>query len=180
MGLQNDLNALACLLLLVRELELKCRPHAYIAAKWAAYKLLIRLSVFPPIHDVSEDLSDIIHERFIGRNHPFPKSFQDATFSVFPRLYKIPNQVPINLAINYQKRVLAHARKMEIISSDIKEQLDFLFWFEYQRLDSVTIKAILAPSSDARDDVLQPRFLSAARALRGDSRLYIRREEFFN
>ena len=55
-GRQNNLDALACLLMLIREMEITQDWHRYVEAKWQTQYIILRLVHFQPIIEIADDL----------------------------------------------------------------------------------------------------------------------------
>jgi hypothetical protein len=52
----NNLDALACLLMILREMELLEQWLAYVEVKWQVHNLLLRLTTFEPLKNISDEL----------------------------------------------------------------------------------------------------------------------------
>ena len=83
-------DALAALLLLMREAELNEQWYLYIETKWETNKLLARLATFEPFGYIAKGLNDIIHARFMQRNEPPPEYLKTEESDEYPSCYKGP------------------------------------------------------------------------------------------
>ena len=68
----NDLDALACLLMIIREMEILKEWAIYTDAKWFAHDLLLRLTYFHPYKIVAEKIYKIIYALFLSKNILLP------------------------------------------------------------------------------------------------------------
>jgi len=93
-GKNNNLDALACFLMLIREMELLKQWHSYVNAKWYAHELFIRLSHFEPISTLADNIYSLIYHHFINKNQPITSSYfpkeKHRMFEVFKNEYASP------------------------------------------------------------------------------------------
>ena len=124
-SMQNNLDALACLLMLVKEMNIKERWHSYALAKRLALSLFFRLSYVSPLNIVADNLYEIIHNNFIAEN-PIPKIFQKAFFY---EQYSPPPFIGSTTVLHKMfDEILENAGKYRLEESDNLFELNFLFW----------------------------------------------------
>ena len=84
---ENNLDALAALLLLMREAEINEDFVTCVDSKWEAQDLLCRLATFSPVREIAADLNDLIDERFIRKATPgIPPHQQKFIDQLLPKL----------------------------------------------------------------------------------------------
>lgn len=86
----GNLDALACMLLIIREMELLHRVHPYIFAKWEAWNIANLLLLDEAFFQVSHNLYGIIQTLYIDKNQEFPPPFNSPFCSIIPEEYKSP------------------------------------------------------------------------------------------
>ncbi len=125
-AMQNNMDALACFLMIIREMEISKKWHTYTVAKWFAHQLYLRLAYFTPIKEVTDELYKFIYVLYIGRNNPLPKKFN----KLFPEKYYIaPSFVNTTLFISEKlSSILWNAQYHGFKEPDKHSQLRFLFW----------------------------------------------------
>jgi hypothetical protein len=126
-GMKNDLDALACLLMITREMEILERWDRYIHAKWVIHWLFFRLTDFEPFKIVADKLYKIIYGLFIGTNDPLP--LDDFSLNFF---YGDLTPPPF---VGYRKQIddklldiLSNAKNHNLKADDKHSQLKLLFW----------------------------------------------------
>lgn len=127
-GKESSLDALAALLMLIREAEIKEDFITYTDAKWEVQDLLTRLAVFAPFSEISEDLNKLIDERFIRRIAPYPPMPQHPKTNEYPHLYHGPQSKPdIKHVAQKNGESLLRGLATGVLSVDEKKQMDYLF-----------------------------------------------------
>lgn len=129
-SMKNNLDALACLLILVREFEIKEQVDPYIICKWEAYYLLARIGLFPPLKDLVASIYKYMYPLFIGKNDPLPLSFETFFSKHMPEHFRPPPNVDVNLLLEMNSSILEVMIRKKIISSNEDEQMKFLFFIE--------------------------------------------------
>jgi len=137
----NDLDALACFLMLMREMELLEKWHSYVQVKWYAHDLFIRLSYFKPISEIRLNLYELIYKHFIAKHNPITANYfsterQDLYIHI-QGFFKSPFLIEdFTLYHEILSETIAYAKKMMTIGDTKKDQLNFLFWAsEYNLMD---------------------------------------------
>lgn len=132
-GLNNNIDALACYLILLREMEIKKNWQLYVEIKWNLYQLLIRLTNFSPWLHIKKELCSLIHQYFMSNNDPitinyFP-SFIQKVIPDYMHIYKSPPPI-INCidGQDYFYALIERALAEKLINNKKEEKLDFLFW----------------------------------------------------
>lgn len=130
--MRNDLDALACLLMLIRENELNSKIGEYLCCKRQAVHLVRRLSLFSPFSSIAPKMYEIIYASFIERNDPLtlPPLKPFMAIEKFRRKFDIPVKIPLYNYKDITSGILWHAETRKIISNDENEQLTFLFWVD--------------------------------------------------
>lgn len=133
----NNLDALACFLMLIREMELLTKWHAYVKIKWYAHDLFIRLSYFQPLSSLSVELYSIIWKYFLSKHNPITEDLFKAKHkrqyqflaNSFHSPYSIKN---LNICHDFVSEILVNVQKLISIGNSKKKRLDILFWvFEH-------------------------------------------------
>jgi hypothetical protein len=128
LSMQNDLDALACLLMLTRESELLKRIDLYIELKWQVNCLVSRLVTFPPFESVAQPIYDLIFEHFIKKNDPLPTEMKNIWVETYFDKYQSPKQLILFAEKDSNLGMLWHAEQRGLVSSKKENQLQFLFW----------------------------------------------------
>lgn len=129
-AMHNNLDALAALLIITRECEIRRRAHPYIEAKWAVSFLMSRLSVFRPFMWVADEIYHVVYNDFLGKNIPLPPELAHEFADYFPRLFEPPRQFPtIYREMDFNSGLVWHAECLGLVKkNDEQDQLMFLFW----------------------------------------------------
>lgn len=176
-ALGNDLDALACLLMLMRESEIKEKIQAYLHCKWEAVFLVHRLAMISSYQGVIHLLYQSVFKLFIEKNHPLPLEFGNKHWADYPINRDIPKKNSLHSIQNIYSGILWHAERRKIISSNEQENLTFLFWVDHFINKNELKEALIKLPSDF--DITQPsksfppplnRLMDI---LRGDSRKYL-------
>lgn len=136
-GKNNNLDALACFLMLIREMELLKQWHSYANAKWYAHELFIRLSHFEPVSALADNIYSLIYHHFINKNQPITSSYfpkeKHRMFEVFKNEYASPSMIrDLEFFHILMQEMLSKARLLVLIGDSEKEELNFYFWlFEH-------------------------------------------------
>lgn len=127
-AIRGDLDALACFLMLVREMEILKRIDPYIEAKWHVQYLISLLTLHKPFFYISESLYEIAYEYFIKHNESLTKKSPAALLKAFPEYFKAPDkfhslyrQMDINVTI------VSYAKLHNVLGNSIKDQMHFLY-----------------------------------------------------
>jgi len=123
---ENNLDALAALLMLIREAELNKDFITYVDAKWETQDLISRLSTFNPFKEIAVPINDLIDKRFIHRSSPYPE--MPTTKGTFEESDYGPNEKPeiISESQNNGQTIL-EGIVLGVLLFDEKKQLDYLF-----------------------------------------------------
>lgn len=136
LDIKNSLDALACILMIVREMQILKRWDSYIHAKWFAHWLFFRLSYFEPYKTVADKLYKIIYCSFIGNNDSLPDRNADSFF--FYGDLTPPPFVNDRKQINTKfSDILLNAEKHNLSAKDIESKLKLLFWCCTLGIDSI-------------------------------------------
>lgn len=92
----HSTDALAALLLIIRETAITQQWFYHIEAKWELNDLLVRLSIGEPpnVDDLMEKLSSLIYVRFIQTSKPLPTYLKDPETDEYPFAYLGPINPP--------------------------------------------------------------------------------------
>jgi hypothetical protein len=181
-SLINNIDALACLLILIREFEIKKHIDPYNMCKWEAYLLLMRLALFQPLNSLIYPIYKLIYPSFIGKNYPIPKSFQTYLSIHHPEYFMPPRDININYFMKANQLILDEAIKINAISTDENEQLKFLFWVDASEKRREIFVALNKPSpanhSNLPSKGATEQINYVLRKMRGDSRSCLPGREF--
>ncbi len=176
-AVENNLDALACLLMFIREAEINKQVQAYITCKWEVVYLIYRLAICSPYQDVMYVLHEVVFRLFIGKNHPLPSEFVNAHWDDYPFDRDIPTNNPFYVVKDIYSGVLWNAENRKVISSDEQKKLKFLFWVDHFFNKNELKRALIRLPSDF--DITQPSssfpppLNKLMEILRGDSRKYL-------
>lgn len=176
-ALENNLDAFACLLMLIRESELQKKVQAYISCKREVVYLIYRLSLFPPYKEIITALYEIVYNLFIEKNHPLPPELAEGFWNDYPFSREIPEKHPLHIVTDIYSGVLWNAEYRKLVPSTEKGKLRFLFWVDHFFNKNELKKALIKMPSDF--DITQPSTLfppplnKLMAILRGDSRKYL-------
>lgn len=180
---ENSLDALACLLMLIRESEINKQVQAYIVCKWEAIFLIYRLAMVSPYSDLMPLLHPVVYDLFIEKNNPLPPGFIHDFWDDYPFDRDIPPKVSMHIVKDIYSGVLWNAENRQVISSDPQERLNFLFWIDHFFSKNEVKRALikLPPGFDiTQPSSLFPAPLNEVMAMmRGDSRKYLLRQGNF-
>jgi len=161
-GLLNNLDALACLLLLINEMKIEQRWCTYVVLKHHALSLFLRLASFEPLDHVADQIYQLIDQRFIQKN-PIPDGFKSV---LIKRKLLPPPQ--FETTDGYRKmliRILDNAKLYGLEERDRESNLKFLFWATFFGLNDVNV-ALSASNSSKKDQLLLEELVSAYRSPR--------------
>jgi len=181
-SMNNNLDALACFLMLMREMELLKKWHAYTRAKWYAHDLFIRLSYFKPISEICANLYSLIYAHFIARHNPITvNNFSTEDHDIYTYLHDlfkspflIEDFAPYHFLLN---DTIAHAKEVMNIGDTKEEQLNFLFWVSELNLMDVN-HALKKYDKKTKKPFLIHRLITACSD--SNTRRHIRKSEIFN
>lgn len=126
---ENSLDALACLLLVVREMELLQKWHWYIVAKWEAFDLFRRLVYFEPFSHIGDNLLELVSIAFFDRNNPLAESLLSQLEDFEHSYYRSPPQISSTIiSRDFYSGILWNAQQLNLVGTSREEQLNFLFW----------------------------------------------------
>lgn len=155
----NDLDALACFLMLINEMESMEKWFGFTKTKWFALGVFLRLSHFYPFSVIADDLYELIHYSFIDRNNSSASEcrihFTDETYSAPTFLHKDKRQL-INDKIS---SILFKAQNQGFDIPDKQSQFRFLSWVFIYGLEK-THKAFNTHRPDIEDQQLINKLLS--------------------
>ena len=160
LSLMNNLDALACLLMVLREMELLKQWNAYVEVKWQVYYLLVRLTAFEPMVNISDELYILLWDHFLSKHNPmppdyFPKSLKELIPN-YLEYYKSPyfiNSLPIYHDLlkdisNVFIKILGKKASKEV-------ELNILFWAHQYRLNEVYKILELSPEEVSKSAIGQ-------------------------
>ena len=139
LSMYNNLDALACLIILIREMELLKKWHTYVQVKWYVHDLFIRLTYFKPLSSIHLELYALIYTHFLAKNNPITADYfsfeKQDVYQHFKSYFKSPNLIDdFSLFHRLLKQTLLHAKKVINIGDTKEAQLDFLFWVSEHNL----------------------------------------------
>ncbi len=179
---QNDLDALACMLMMIREAEITKQIDAYITCKWEAHQLFCRIASFNPLKEIASPIYDKIFQLFIEKNDPLPPELSSILVEHIPHHYQSPKKYPIPKFFDDNIVILKLAIKKGLVENTKKSILNFLFWIDFGFKRSEILEALISlPNSTVNDfsHISLPTPLSEfIKRINGDSRLYIKGEDF--
>jgi len=178
---RNNLDALACLLMMIREAEITKQIDAYISCKWRVHHLFCRLATFQPLKSMANIIYDLIFDHFIYKNDPLPKSLSNVIVENRPHIYQIPQKYPIPKFLNENLEIISLAIEHHVIGDSLEEKLEFLFWidFEFQRKDIFhALLSISLPHLSAKETPLMP-LTEIKERISGNSRKYLPSGKYF-
>jgi hypothetical protein len=180
---ENSLDALACLLMFIRESEIKKQVQAYVISKWEAIFLIYRLAVIYPYSDIMPLLYHLVFNLFVKKNHPLPSEFKHVSFDNFKFDPNIPPQNPIHLVQDTYFGLIWNAKLRHIVSDDQQEQLNFLFWVDHffnpYEIKKALQKLPLDFDVEQPSAIFPPPLNNLMERIRGDSRKYLLRKGRF-
>lgn len=127
-SMENNFDALACLLLLLREAELLERWHYYITIKWFAYELCLRLNYFCSIKVANNSFYSLVNLLYINRNNPLPDSILETRLLKKTYYRSPPNDIPIVEYNDFLSRLIQLAQAEGFVADNKEDQINFLFW----------------------------------------------------
>ncbi|EAR11069.1 hypothetical protein [Reinekea blandensis] len=122
----GDYDALACILLLIREAELNKKAHAYVRLKWAVRDVFSILSTKKGFQFFGNELFELCDALFLKPNNPLPNNFT-TIFDRNLRIYqysKGPFSIDIECSVN--TALLYHAEIHGFVSRSSKAQHHWL------------------------------------------------------
>gem|GEM_PF-1279948 len=179
----NSLDALACLLMFIRESEIKKRVQAYIISKWETIFLIYRLSIIPPFNDIMPLLYPAVFNLFIEKNHPLPPGFTHDFFDNYQFNRDIPPKISMLIVQDVYSGLIWKAKFRRLVSDDQQDQLNFLFWVDHF-FNQYEVKKAL-DNLPTNFDINQPSATfpfplnNLMERIRGDSRTYLLRKGKF-
>ena len=173
----NDLDAFACILMMIREAELTRHTEAYIQCKWEAHQLFCRIATFEPIKSMAPLIYDYIFKVFIRKNNPLPSHLTNILVKYAPENYRIPKKYPLPRYLDENEKILNLAVLLGVISSSQQDQLNFLYWIDYGISRTQIMEALVTLKNTRTTNHTPTNFPapldSLMQRLRGDSRKYI-------
>ena len=120
---KNSLDALAAILMLMREAELKQDFETYVTCKWEVTDLIVRLALYHPFYEVAEPIYDLVYKEFIKRNNPLPQANDDQDRSLQSILYISPSK-KINFSMQLNRYLeLVHCALIPCKTSKMLNEL---------------------------------------------------------
>ncbi len=174
---RNDLDAFACMLMMMREAELTKHPEAYIQCKWEAHQLFCRIATFEPLKSIAPLIYDYMFEVFIKKNNPLPSQLTNILAKDYPEHYRIPKKYPLHRYLDENEKILNLTVSLGVISSSLHDQLSFLYWIDYGIRRTQIIDALIilknTRTTDGVPTIFPAPLSSLMQQLRGDSRKFI-------
>jgi len=152
--MKNDLDALACILMLIREMEIERSMNSANHARWLAHWLFFRLAHFEPFKTVIADkLYKITHSLFFIDIYSDRLKFSD-TIPWLPYTYLPPPpfENDRDKIDNQLSDILSNAEHYSLNLDDMDSQLRFLFWCSTLGIDKISEALqlkVLTPQSKA-------------------------------
>lgn len=131
-GAENNLDALAGLLMLLQEIELNQQYDYYGHCHYEIRDLLSRLAIMSPYHRIAERLGQLITERFKLHNELI-EAFQttgDNTHSIGALIPE--NEWDIQREAFENVIVLNMAKRIGLVSDQLTDQLEYLFQWQLE------------------------------------------------
>lgn len=123
-----DLDGLACLLMIIREMELLKRIDPYIGAKWAARHTLSLLAQHESFLHLGDSIYDLIYRDFIGRNDPLPQHMKTKICRYFPRSVECPlGMSDFHYSHCLNRTILFWGHRYGMLEDDERENNRFLY-----------------------------------------------------
>lgn len=127
-AMNNNLDALACLLMIIRKMEILQKPNTRSHAKWFTHWLFFRLAHYSPLKDEAKKLYELIYDLFIGKEDP-PKIYKPYSYiPCFGNFTPPPFIRDIKQIDDKLTDTLSLAENHNFKVSDKQSQLKFLFW----------------------------------------------------
>jgi len=182
-AMMNNLDALACLLLFVRESELLNESASYIQAKWGVDFLLKRFLAIYPYSSIMDDIYEIVYQSFIDINNPLPITMFNRWVIEFPEYFECPKKQPqLYFVVDSVKTILYYAELRGFVSQDKMEQLNFLFWVQNfcnsKEIVYSLIKLEHTFQYDENNPLTPEPLIKLMNMINGDSRQYIKTDRF--
>lgn len=174
----NDLDALACMIMLHRELELLMKIEALCEVKWEIYYLLSRLSTFMPLSLLANQFYRLINNLFLSNPLPLPCGSNEFQKAILQINHKTPIKVDMfSLEGEINSGVTWHAYQRGLCGTSQSDQLEFLFWIStyFKRTEIETLLRNLPSKNFDNDsfDELPERLKELMTIIKGDSRKYL-------
>jgi len=181
-SMRNNLDALACLLILIREFEIKELVDPYTVCKWEAHYLLGRIGLFSPVKDLASSIYEYMYPSFISKNYPLPPSFETFFSMHMPEYFQPPPYKNIDLLLTVNRYMLEVMGNKNIVSRDEEDQLKFLFLVDSsgkKREILLMLKDFNLNFDHLSSDKKIPEPLQyVMRMMKGDSRQYLSGRSF--
>lgn len=160
-GRIGNFDALAAIILLMRETELRWKPDLYIDTKWEVINLITRMATLDSAEDFWHRIYQTIHQEFILKNNPLPEKykmtmeFYDGVTWDHPPIYTSPPHIDLDAATAHNFNYLLRARIHNCVSSSRDDWLDYL-WLCQQRtkrnlIESWSVENSRPSSTDQND-----------------------------
>lgn len=125
---ENNLDALACLLMLVREMDIKQHWYVCTRIKFFANAILLRLLHCTSLAVRSNNLLDIVYKQIIGRVNPLMKE-QKLYHYGMEKWLAPPKLVDSAMVLHYViPEIISFAREYQLIDPEKNSELNFLYW----------------------------------------------------
>lgn len=179
---RSDLDALSCLLMMIREAEITTQIDAYIGCKWRAHQLFCRIATFQPLKSLAGVMYDLIFDKFIEKNDPLPAHLSHHLVVYAPGRYTSPSKYPMPRFLDENSELLILAIKNNIIGESVAEQLDFLFWIDlyFKRREIFQALEALSPlgTQPAKANLYPSPLNDLIKRMKGNSRSYLPKDQY--
>lgn len=178
--MKNNMDALACILLLIRETELTSNLSANIWCRWRAHELVARLMLFSPFVQLGVEFIHTLYELFIENSDiPIPDDLK-----AFRSNLDTPNRSELRRSIILNLDLLKAMKGINSISSsDIDKQLTFLFWADIKTDKYLLLSALNNLPKSYCNNISRSEFTTTLdhflKMIDGDSRRSLPRGGFY-
>lgn len=178
--MKNNIDALACTLLLIRETELTSNFSANIWCRWRAHELIPRLMQLNPFAKLGVAFINILYELFIESSKiPIPDDLK-----AFRSNIETPNRSELRQSIILNLELLKAIKSINLISpSDIDKQLTFLFWADIKTDKYLLLSALNNLPKSYHDNISRSELSTTLnhflKMIDGDSRRSLPRGGFY-
>lgn len=177
--MKNNMDALACILLLIRETELTSNLSANIWCRWRAHELIARLMQISPFVQLGVVFIHTLYEQFIEYSDiPIPDDIK-----AFRSNLNTPNWDDLRRSIILNLNLLKAMKGKNLISSsDFDKQLTFLFWADIKTDKYLLLSALNKLPKSYYNNISRSEFPTTLdhflKMIDGDSRLSLPRGGF--
>jgi hypothetical protein len=139
-SLDNNLDAFACLLMMMREAELMQRWHLYTKIKWATFYLFLRLTYVRPLSAIMEEIHILIYDYFFQPNDPITsKHTKNILKKELVDCYRAPatEYLSVHFIQDTFSGIEWNAAQDNLLLPTKENILNFLFWASHIDLHGV-------------------------------------------